>query len=45
MREVLAELEAKDPCVSLAHESEWSLGAYQAACWCGRTWKTASRGT
>lgn len=31
LREVLAELDAEDdehPCVSLTHESEWSLGAY-----------------
>ena len=31
MGEVLAELDAEDrehPCVSLTHESEWSLGAY-----------------
>lgn len=32
MREVLNELDAEDPehpCVSLTHESEWSLGAFQ----------------
>jgi len=31
LREVLAQLDAEDnehPCVSLTHESEWSLGAY-----------------